>query len=65
MPNANIYAFQGLLNCQNSPDPLPLDVSSLLIRGSSLRTTSEILGLVLYTGHETKELLNISSARYK
>lgn len=30
-----------------------------------MRNTEQVLGLVVYTGHETKELKNISQARYK
>lgn len=65
LPNEHIYAFEGMVRSENIGRPLPLGPENLLLRGSSLRNTKEVLGLVMYTGHETKELMNINQSRYK
>lgn len=36
-----------------------LDFSNFLIRGTTLKNTKFIFGLVVYTGHETKVMMNI------
>jgi phospholipid-transporting ATPase len=46
-------------------EKLPLNGSNLLLRGCSLRNTEFILGAVVYTGHQTKIMLNSVSARPK
>jgi phospholipid-transporting ATPase len=35
-----------------------LEADSLLLRGSSIRATTAVLGLVIYTGHETRIMMN-------
>lgn len=60
LPNEHIYAFEGLIRSENFGSPLHLGIENLLLRGSSLRNTKEVLGIALYTGHETKELKNMN-----
>ena len=36
-----------------------------MYRGSSLKNTEWVIGIVAYTGHETKIMLNSTSARQK
>ena len=36
-----------------------LDFSNFLMRGSILKNTKYIFGLVVYTGHETKVMMNV------
>lgn len=57
LPNSDIYKFSGLLRLENF-DPLPIGTQQLLIRGTLLRNTEWIIGLVTYTGKETKYVLN-------
>ena len=38
---------------------LNLDYNNLLLRGSSLRNTEYIFGIVIYVGHNTKIMLNL------
>ncbi|KAB0388352.1 hypothetical protein FD755_003308 [Muntiacus reevesi] len=38
---------------------------SLLLRGCTIRNTEVVVGIVIYTGHETKAMLNNSGPRYK
>ena len=35
-------------------DSIPLSNDNILLRGMSLRNTQHIIGVVVYTGHETK-----------
>jgi phospholipid-transporting ATPase len=44
---------------------VPLGVDNLLLRGSSLKNTEWVLGLVVYSGHDTKIMRNSSNAKFK
>jgi len=44
---------------------IPLDNSNFVLRGCSLRNTHYIIGIISYTGHETKIMLNSTKARAK
>lgn len=44
---------------------VPLNISNLLLRGSVLRNTEWVIGLVAYTGAETKILLNGGKTPHK
>lgn len=43
----------------------PLNYSNFLLRGSSLRNTEWILGVVTFTGHETRIMMNSTRTRPK
>ena len=62
-PNPLIYSFYGLLKYNNSF--IPLTHEQLLLRGSSLKNTEWVIGIVVYTGHETKIMLNSPKTRAK
>jgi magnesium-transporting ATPase (P-type) len=49
----------------SSMSPVPLDYNNFLLRGSSLRNTDFIYGVVIYCGHNTKIMLNSLTARTK
>ncbi|KAI9100575.1 hypothetical protein DFS34DRAFT_578556, partial [Phlyctochytrium arcticum] len=57
-PNGDLYTFLGTMAlCDESGNvttQVPLNISSLLLRGSSLRNTDWVIGLTLHTGNETK-----------
>lgn len=56
-PNASLYTFTGniiLQRGQARSGTIALSPASILLRGSSLRNTKSILGLVIFAGHETK-----------
>ncbi|KAM7269267.1 hypothetical protein ACFE04_024764 [Oxalis oulophora] len=55
-PNNSLYTFTGNLLVQNQT--LPLSPNQLLLRGCSLRNTEYIVGAVIFTGHETKVMMN-------
>ncbi|KAA8529495.1 hypothetical protein F0562_033706 [Nyssa sinensis] len=55
-PNNSLYTFTGNLIIQKQT--LPLSPNQLLLRGCSLRNTEHIVGAVIFTGHETKVMMN-------
>lgn len=44
---------------------MPLEIDQLLLRGSSLRNTNYVYGLAIYTGHDTKVMMNSTTSRTK
>lgn len=62
-PNNRLYNYDGVLTTSISNDmgkskDYPLDPTQLLLRGAQLRNTLWIYGIVVFTGHETKLMLN-------
>ncbi|KAL4997062.1 hypothetical protein BDV10DRAFT_170610 [Aspergillus recurvatus] len=67
-PHPNLYAYNGALRWdQRDPDypeaprkemVEPITINNLLLRGCSLRNTEWVLGVVIFTGIETKIMLN-------
>ncbi|XP_042497876.1 phospholipid-transporting ATPase 3-like isoform X2 [Macadamia integrifolia] len=55
-PNNSLYTFTG--NMIIEKQTLPLSPNELLLRGCSLRNTEYIVGAVIFTGHETKVMMN-------
>lgn len=55
-PTASIYSFNGTLTVDQ--EDTPLSEQQFLHRGSVLRNTTWILGLIVYTGAQTKIVLN-------
>nr|XP_033514853.1 phospholipid-transporting ATPase 3-like isoform X3 [Nicotiana tomentosiformis]XP_033514854.1 phospholipid-transporting ATPase 3-like isoform X3 [Nicotiana tomentosiformis] len=55
-PNNSLYTFAGNLIIQKQT--LPLGPNQLLLRGCSLRNTEYIVGAVIFSGHETKVMMN-------
>lgn len=44
---------------------ITLSFENLILRGCKLKNTEWILGIVIYTGHETKIMKNSQNARFK
>jgi len=63
VPNALLYNYEGTLNMDN--EIIPLSADQLLLRGSLLKNTEYIYGIVVYTGSESKIQMNSSKARPK
>lgn len=57
-PNPKLYEFEGRLLMPNGIDTYPLGSENILLRGAKLKNTSWIYGVVLYTGHESKLMIN-------
>ena len=66
-PNRNIYQFSGYYQEENYPSSasFPLDAANMLVRGCVLRNTEWAIGVVVYTGSETKSMLNSTTAPSK
>lgn len=58
LPNARLYEFEGRLLMPNGFDTYPLGPENILLRGAKLKNTNWIFGVVLYTGHESKLMIN-------
>lgn len=63
-PQANLYKYNGAIkweqNVHGSPREMsePVTIDNVLLRGCNLRNTEWVLGVVLFTGHDTKIMMN-------
>lgn len=67
-PQPNLYKYNGALKWQqhlpgfpdDEPEEMtePITIDNLLLRGCNLRNTEWILGIVIFTGHDTKIMMN-------
>ena len=66
-PRANLYSFNGVMRWKQhskSADEAttdmaePISINNMILRGSSVRNTEWILAVVVFTGGETKIMLN-------
>jgi phospholipid-transporting ATPase len=62
-PNAELYEYEGTLSVGD--EDLPVGSDQLLLRGSRLANTKWVYGLVIYTGRQTKFVLNMTDPPYK
>ena len=56
-PNNRLYNFEGTIDMNNNVR-VSLDPENVLLRGSSLRNTEWVIGVVVFAGHETKLMMN-------
>nr|CAI5828683.1 unnamed protein product [Callosobruchus analis] len=64
-PSKLLYEFNGLIRLRSKPVPEPLGSDQLLLRGSILRNTSWVFGVVVYIGQDTKIMQNTTKAPLK
>lgn len=64
-PDPNFEKFTGNIKLKGFPKASKLDISNLLLRGSRLKATPWVFGLVVYTGKETKTQLNAKLSKKK
>lgn len=62
-PNPFLYRFEGTLQLPSKS--VPLTSENVLLRGSNLRVTKWAEGMVLYSGFNTKVMLNGATPRQK
>jgi len=55
-PNPNLYQFEGRITIGG--DTMPLTLNEVVFRGSTIRNTSETIGIVVNTGEECKIRMN-------
>ena len=58
-PDNNMYRLTAVVTTPD--DKYPIDLSQALLRGTTLRDTKWVIGLVIYTGEDTKIALNSGS----
>ncbi|XP_067841895.1 phospholipid-transporting ATPase VA [Heptranchias perlo] len=63
-PNNDLNRFRGYIVYKNEKRA-GLSKDNLLLRGCTIRNTEEVVGIVIYAGHETKAMLNNNGPRYK
>ena len=64
-PNDQIYQFQGVIELQEESPLISLSHENFLLRGSSLRNTDWIIGVVVHTGHDTRIMRNSVRSKQK
>ena len=60
-PHANLYSYNGVLRYHSDLKGLKeegITINEMLLRGCTLRNTKWVIGLVLFTGADTKIMLN-------
>lgn len=59
-PHPNLYAYEGCVKygAGGKPDQESATINNLLLRGCFLRNTKWVIGIVVYTGSDTKIILN-------
>ena len=63
-PNSDLYQLGGTIAI-GGDDKVPLNAKNLLLRGAVLKNTAWIIGVVIYTGKDTKVMRNAEEARFK
>ncbi|AOA64370.1 Aminophospholipid translocase (flippase) [Komagataella phaffii CBS 7435] len=62
-PNSSLYTYEGTITFDNQEVALSPD--QMLLRGANLKNTNWVVGLVVFTGHETKLMRNATAAPIK
>ena len=63
-PTKEIDKFHGYI-LQPDGQTIPITNNNLLLRGCTLANTEYVEGLVVFTGHKTKLMMNATNLRYK
>jgi len=61
--NEDLNTFYGRIEINQISENVK--ISHLILRGCTLRNTARMIGLVVYTGHNTKVMLNCTNSRPK
>ena len=62
-PNKEIYSIKGNINIENNK--IPFEIGNCAVRGARLKNTKFIYGIVIYTGKDTKIMMNIIKYKVK
>lgn len=58
-PNIDLYNFEGKLKLgEEYEKEIPISIDNIIYRGSIIRNTENLLGMVIFTGEETKIRMN-------
>ena len=63
LPNPMLHKLKGTAQFNNQE--VSIDINNFILRGCKVRNTKWIVGLVSYTGHDTKIMQNNFKARAK
>ena len=64
LPNANIYKCNGSITLKNNEKSY-IQIDNILLRGTTLKNTDYVYGVILYTGKDTKIMKNIQTSSIK
>jgi len=66
-PNADLHNFKGRFNWQDdgAPGVLPVTMNEILLRGTLVKNSGAVYGLVVYTGEETRIQMNNRKVPFK
>lgn len=62
-PTAELYSYTGKITICG--DNFALNHNQLLLKGANLKNTDWILGFCVYTGNDTRLMMNSQSSRFK
>ena len=65
LPNNKLYSFEGSLKLKGYPRNIAVDINSVLLRGSTLKNAKWALCLVVFTGADSKQMMNSKAPRLK
>jgi phospholipid-translocating P-type ATPase (flippase) len=57
-PNASLYTYVGTLEMAKTKEKVPLDERHMVLRGCKIKNVKWCLGVVIYTGKESKIMMN-------
>ena len=63
-PNEYLYKFEGNFVLKDGTK-IPMDPDQVLLKGSTLRNTEWLIGICVFTGHDTKIMQNSSNGSAK
>ena len=63
-PNEYLYKFEGNFVLKDGTK-IPMDPEQILLKGSTLRNTAYVVGICVFTGHDTKIMQNSSRGEIK
>lgn len=65
-PTKSIFEFNGNLKLSSNPsDEIKVELKQFLFKGSKLKNSGKVYGLVVYTGKESKIMLNSGNYTFK
>lgn len=64
-PNNRLYTFEGSLKIKGHPKSTSVDATNIILRGSTLKNTMWLIGVVVFTGSETKLMMNSKTPPHK
>jgi phospholipid-translocating ATPase len=63
-PTAELYSYTGKLTFQQTEN-VALTANQLLLKGSKLKNTDWVVGFAVFTGNDTKLMMNSQKVRFK